>query len=237
MGTMWFLTSYFFCCVIFEIVMFLFIKKQGGELITFIIFLSLAIIGALLGNFINLSYGFPWGIDISLASQLFPYFGYIFKKYIMQMIDKKKILGPVLMLLCFGLCFITFKGAASTSSGYVKMAVGEYGNFAAFLITGCAGTALMAMVSYYAVKIKFVKNIIVFIGQQSLFIMITHREFSWFVKDHFVENTFIFALAAFAITIFLAVISYVVSSLLPFMVGKYGKTSIKLFHKEIQLIK
>lgn len=237
MGTLWFLTSYFCSCVLFEIVMFLFIEKRGGELITFAIFLALAIAGFFIGKIEISPYRWPWGIDISLAAMLFPYFGYILKNFVMDLVEKKKILGVVFMLAGFGLCFITLKGGSSAAAGYVQMAIGEYGNFPAFIVAGCAGTVFIAMISYFMVKVKFVKNILLFVGQQSLIIMIVHREFSYFVSGHLPENTFVYGLLAVIITVFLACVSYVVSSILPFLAGKYGKTGIKLFGKEIQLIK
>lgn len=59
MGTLWFLTSYFFSCVFFEIVMYLLIDKRGGELITFIIFLALSIAGNILGKIDIFHYRWP----------------------------------------------------------------------------------------------------------------------------------------------------------------------------------
>ncbi len=78
-------------------------------------------------------------------------------------------------------------------------------------------------------NVKYLSNIIIFIGRQSLIIMIIHREFSYYVSGHLPENTVIYALIAVLITIFLVCVSYIVSSIMLFLSGKYGKTSIKLF--------
>ena len=160
---------------------------------------------------------------------MFPYFGFIFKNYIIDFVDKKKIIGELLMFAGFGLCFITFFGGSSAANGYVQMAIGEYGNYAVFIVTGCAGTVLITMISYFLMNVKYLSNILIFIGRQSLIIMIIHREFSYYVSGHLPENTVIYALIAVLITIFLVCVSYIVSSIMLFLSGKYGKTSIKLF--------
>ncbi len=237
MGTLWFLTSYYFMCLFFEVLMFFISDRKYGELVVGIIFIVLAVCGYYIGKIEISPYRWFWGIDISLVSTLFAYFGYLFQKYLMPAVKTKKAFGALMIIISAGLCFLTFYGGRTTEAGYVQMAVAQYGVFPLFLIVGCSGTLLIAGLSYYITKIKYIKHIAVFIGRQSLIIMVVHREFSYFVRDNIAENTLLYALLALVITCMLACVSYFISSLLPFLAGRYFKTSIKLFGKNIELIK
>lgn len=171
---LWFLVSLFCSEIIFLTIMKTI--KNYTLILQLILLFTIGLIGFLIGDTFHL----PWGLDIALVIQPFLFIGNKLKAYGLF----KRFSFPILFLL---ISLITFS-FTSVTNGFIDISNRIYGNFILFYLNGFLGSFLMLQVAQWLEKTRFLSNMLIYFGKQSINILIFHS--GAFLLLLFINNLF-----------------------------------------------
>jgi hypothetical protein len=159
-GILWFLVSLFCTIIIFYFFLKLFDKYSIAIQAIIIILLTFA--GYMIGKYVLL---LPWGVDISLVSQIFMFSGYLMRRY---MIFEKKT-SVWFFIAAAGIWLLDlYMGAIDMNARvYYNLSVSTMGAIAASFL-------LMKLSCFLSNSAPFYYRAISYIGRQSLVILCFH---------------------------------------------------------------
>ncbi len=134
------------------------------------------VVGMLVGFLLpKLHYGYPWGLDIALVAMGFMMIG----KCTFEMLMKVRLINNIWLLAVTCVLGISTMGVFlnSPQNGYVNVAESIYGNHILFLVSALLGSFFIICLSILLEKVNWgaVSKSILYVGQNSLTIMILHK--------------------------------------------------------------
>lgn len=122
--------------------------------------------------------GMPWGFDIAFVASTFMIFGYLGRPWLEKLAERKSLLklgiaAISLIVLFIGMHFTHY----SEVHPFMLMANAEFGSPILCLINGFAGSLMIIMIAQIADSLLKHKDLIVFIGQNTMGIYLIHKNF------------------------------------------------------------
>lgn len=221
-NSIWYLTCIFFVEIIFNILKN-YIKNDN------IVFISISLI-CIIGYILSIyNIRLIWGIDSALISLGFYYFGYILNKLNTSKIKNKFIK----VKLCNIIIMFVITTILIFVNGYVNIRTVEYSNIILFYFNGIATSIMIITIVKYCLcnsLFNEIKNIIVFIGKNSLIYLVFNQFFIYLTKQFsaifFNSKIIICAISFITTLILLKVISKIINVKAPFLLGKFNKSTI-----------
>lgn len=169
--SLWFLPVLFIASVLTEIIVFYSCDKPHSEWRIGIIAVIFCV-----GVFPHMkSYGDPWGIDIALVATAFMLLGFLCRRlmdeFVRNILIQAVVFGLSVALLALSVLL------NNPSEGYVLMANGVYGNMLLFIMGSLAGITMVILIAKWLSNIKFGKQKILLIGENTLGIFLVHKPF------------------------------------------------------------
>lgn len=156
-GALWFLTSFFFCNIIFYILR----KTLKNNLVLGVISLTIMIVGICLSKYFNINLW--WSLNSALVGIGIYYLGYIMKNKITMICNIKSKIVVILMLIIH---FFLIK-----ETGYVNMRTGTYPNTLMFIINPLLSFIVYANIATQMLKLKIFSipnKLIITLGRESI---------------------------------------------------------------------
>lgn len=180
-GALWFLTSLFFCLIIFYYLTNFINKKYR----------FLSIVGIVLSEYL-LKLKLPYSIDSSIYMLPIMYIGFIFKNFELNITKNKCFLISILLFLCsFPLVIY---------NGYVNIRLNTYSNVLLFYLNAIiiSYSIFLFAKSFEACK----SQVLSFIGKNSLLFLCLNQIIIFVVKKYFNNNISILLLTLSILSIF-----------------------------------
>ncbi|EOO64763.1 acyltransferase family protein [Bacillus cereus] len=161
---------WFLVCLFCSELIFLSIMKyiqNYSSVLQIICFFSIGIIGFIISQHIHL----PWGLDIALIVQLFLFIGNKLKSHdiFKQLKFRSQFLIPILILFVI----------INPINGFVDINNRIYGNLILFYMNGICGSILTLYFSQLIEKSKIFCQLFIFLGKNSINILIFHTAVFW----------------------------------------------------------
>lgn len=136
--------------------------SKNNDLLLFIFIITESLIGYIVGI---KGYWLPWSIDVSFACILFYYLGYILKKYkiLEKILIDYKFLVILLLIWIIGIRYSS-----------IEIAIRSYPHGLWSFITAISGSIIILKISQLVEKIKYISNILIWCGKNSLYILFGH---------------------------------------------------------------
>lgn len=163
-GAFWFFKALFCLSIIFVSSRYVInkINNKTGKIIVEIILL---IIFVTLGRISYIKNIYIWNIGTAFSMYFIMLFGYYFNKYK----DKiKKIDGRIIIISSFVILCVLY------NLGEISVVMNQYPNIVFFLIASVCGVLLTYYLANYLKNIKIVKDILCYLGKNSIVIMCFH---------------------------------------------------------------
>ena len=210
---------WFLPCLFISEILFYMIRKIKNKYIQYLIEIIIFIVGIILCNFKII---LPFGIETAFVSLLFLSIGNIYGKFEEKINSKKYIIIPVILI---------FYILAYVYNGGISMLGHKYGIPYLFVLGAISGTGIIYLISSLLENTKIVNKSLVFLGKNSLTIMLCHdpikriivKVVSVIIKidDELIRNTLT---GSFIITILIILVMIqmiiIINKYLPFIVGK-----------------
>lgn len=211
---LWFLPCLFISEIIFYI-----IRKIKKRHIQCMVEIILFIIGIILCNYKVI---LPFGIETAFVSLLFLSIGNVYGKYEEKVNNKYVIVIPIIIMLYI---------SAFYYNGGVSMLGHNYGIPYLFVLGALSGTGIIYTISSFLENIKLVNKSLVFLGQNSLVIMLCHDPIKRIIakavsivtkiNDEIIRNTLSGSLLITVLVILVMVpLIIIINKYIPFVVGK-----------------
>ncbi len=224
-GMLWFLTVMFFASVLSALVQKIVKEKRNVEFVAIIILVTIGTVIHYVGNFKN--YGVPFSANVVFVSA-----GYIILgKIIADNFDKiytllKNNLARTVVSVAFLLVAI-FGIFLKTETGYPQMATLDVGFIPIYFIISVLPCLGLMIISKMLSTAKM-KKILIFLGQNSMTIFITHRIIVYCLKDLCAEYGVLMYIPAVMVLIaFCSTISALINEFCPWLVGKQKRRTIR----------
>lgn len=179
-GPIWFLTALFIGRTLFD---YLQLRLSKKKLIMFCVVLSL--LGILLGKTLWL----PFSLDVVFALMPIFYFGYVLNQFHVE-------IHPCLKFFVYSMLWIiVFLPFHFSVYDYLDFGVRSYPFYPFFYLTTIFGTLMVAEFSVLLVKQKKVIYPLLYLGKNSLYMLLIHYVDGWYwklwiVKDNVYYTTF-----------------------------------------------
>lgn len=167
-GAAWFFIAFFFGRIAFDYLHLVFRKEQ---LIVACVLVTIA--GVLLGQ----KQPLPFSLDIAMSVMIFFYLGYRTKNIDLELYFGKRLI--ISLLVWIGILWITFPNYQKAT--YLELATRRYPLFPISYIGAVAGIVFWAEISFIISKIPFVKMPFIYIGRNTLYLLLIHIfDYFWF---------------------------------------------------------
>lgn len=174
LSSLWFLPVMFLASSVFEIVNTFLNSKIKNKKIKNIILIMFIFMNMIPMYFLPKfsKYGYPWGIDAMFSAIIFITIGYLCKKIISSLQDKKSVLFLLLIIGFIGTLSYKLNTTLDTR-GYVLMAEALYGNIILFIITSMFGGIMITALAILLSKIKITDKCLSYLGKNTLCVFVT----------------------------------------------------------------
>ncbi len=171
-------------------------------------------------------YGYPFGLDVAFNAAAFILIG----KLIMCLFSSSKLpekLFTVCGAVVGGALYLFTINLNTPETGYVLMANAVYGNGLLFYVTSLSASFFFVCISKLIEKFRFKKNIITYIGKNTLGIFIVHKPFVELMRRVLLKAGIDYnfppsAVAASFVTLVIVLIPvYLIKKYFPYLFGKY----------------
>lgn len=216
--SLWFLPCMFVVVIGFECLMKVSFQKLQKKT-SLVIFSGVACLCILISCLLpDLTYGYPWSLDVSFMAIAFVLIGYILKE-VFTTIPKLKeprflaaegLLAAIILLLTFrfNLNYISINN--------VDMASRNYGNTLLYIVDALAGSLLLLVISVGLTHVKFA-NMLSFPGQNTMQIFIFHKPIVIFLST-LLEGTVLYNSIGGVVT---SIITFVICILLTILANRF----------------
>lgn len=225
--SLWFLPTLLFSCIVCELVLFAIRKKKNQRNGIILSCVSCFSIGFGLPRIDT--YGWPFSANIGFVAAGFMLAGFLFKELLNEDVCLRKSLELtiVYMILMIATVFCL-------PSNEVSMYMGSYGNIPIFIVRAFSFSFFFVYLSLLLTHTTHIKQILLFIGQNTLGIMVIHKPIVLFFRDFVIQNGFSSSsiIVALAISFLGAAISLVINQILRLTVPVLiGRDEVKMIQK------
>lgn len=174
-GGSWFLPCFFVADILACLAFY--VTRKNGKYLGLLAILYFVVSFGL--NFINLGYDFPFNLDVAFSGAAFICIGhYADEKKVFDVIEKnnslkKSILAGVFFILTGLFAFLNVP-AYNNDFGRLVMALGYYGYFWMFVLSGLAGALLVIIISMNLQNLKL-SNYLAMIGTNTFTILLMQQ--------------------------------------------------------------